>query len=502
MKRFFPSLLSKNGTRSDVVSGYFHTSSRLYPDNLVQPYRFILLCLLLIGCQPVSAQAARAHLTIKGPFTSLAEANNQCIKCHEQQAEDLRKSIHWTWQRKRTINGAIVLSSKDNDLSRFAIAPGNNPQACHRCHISSLPGSSLANDKSLNFINCLVCHDTTGLYTPGVQFSRLVSIARQAGRPSVRNCRTCHEQQCGLTPAGKKNIGAGDVHLQCYGFTCQQCHSSGGHHVMSRTMAVNPEQPQASGCASCHGQKPHTLARLNRHALLIACQSCHIPLYGDNQPRVISWNWYLGNSEYQLIGDDRAPLADVGFLLGAKIRPVYLWDDGSDTLYTRGDRAKPGKTTLLQGPGPRSPTSKIMPFSIEYGTQLQDRKFHYLLSPLLSGMQAPFWKNGTLAAAVAAGMQAIRLPYSGESATVTTIALRRINHGVKSADQALDCMDCHGSSALFNWQKLGYRHDPWADGRENRQTPPLTRTPPRISLPPVEESVLPVTPEMETMPSR
>ena len=463
---------------------------------------FLILHLILVLATVSDAGMIKDHQSIQGTFTSVAQVNNQCMECHKQQADDVRKSIHWRWQRQRIINGKTVLSSKDKDLSRFAVAAGSNIKVCHRCHISTLPASAATvAPPAATTINCLVCHDTTGRYKSGVHLDELEEIARKAGRASVRNCRICHERQCGLSP-NNHQTAAGDVHLQKYGFTCWTCHPGGGHHLFRRTMIRNPQRPEARGCASCHGQKIHTLARLNRHALLIGCQSCHIPVYGDKHPVVVSWNWPATDSSYNLYSRNNSVISSGGFLQGSEIRPLYLWDDGSDTLYTRGDRVQPGHITILQGPGPRSPTSKIMPFSIQYGIQLEDRKFHYLLSPLLARQRAPFWKTTELQEAVTAGMRAILLPYSGESSTAVTVSLRRINHGVKPVDKALDCMDCHGSASRFSWRKLGYRQDPWIGGRENRQPPPATMNTPSIGLPPVEESVLPVMPKIPVIPVR
>jgi len=64
---------------------------------------------------------------------------------------------------------------------------------------------------------------------------------------------------------------------------------------------------------------------------------------------------------------------------------------------------------------------------------------------------------------------------------------------VVQARETLDCMDCHGGLRDFAWQELGYREDPWQDqvemAPEEAPTPP-----PRMGMPPIEESVLPTFP--------
>lgn len=441
-----------------------------------------------------STVQAGAHASIPGPFTTSAEANQQCITCHETRADDLRKSIHWNWERERVVNGQTTRSQKATDLTRFALAAAANREACRRCHISTLPGGQqpVSQDPPTD-INCLICHDTTGTYQPEVQETELEKIVRAVGKPSARNCRSCHDQQCGLTPDTDKTITA-DVHLQRHGFTCQRCHPGNGHHEFKRTLAKTTGPTKTEGCASCHTQAPHLLARLNQHATLIGCQSCHIPEYGNNSPAVISWNRLLSDSKETTYQAGSKRLFDQGFILGQHVTPLYFWDNGSERAYTRGEKIQPEQTTLLQGPGPRTPASKIMPFTVQYGTQLYDSKYRYLISPKLSQAEAPFLNTEKRTLSIKEGMDAIRLPYSGQYGFTTTAGYRRLNHGVVAADKALDCMNCHGAGSMFNWQNLGYEKDPWASDSKQLKAPAIHENIPTIELPPIQESVLPVSP--------
>lgn len=36
---------------------------------------------------------------------------------------------------------------------------------------------------------------------------------------------------------------------------------------------------------------------------------------------------------------------------------------------------------------------------------------------------------------------------------------------VSSAEQALNCLDCHGDSGRLDWQQLGYQGDPMKSGK-------------------------------------
>jgi len=439
-----------------------------------------------------SALAIQPHADMNGPFTTAIEVNTQCIRCHENQAADLKKNVHWTWTRSRKIGNATILSRKMTDLSRFGIAAAVNPGACLRCHISTSPSTPVAADGITSVIDCLVCHDTTGTYRPGEQDADLEHIARTVGTPSPRNCRSCHERQCGLAPEAEL-LPTRDVHIERYGFTCQQCHPADGRHDLSRALESEPAPGQKQGCASCHGQAPHALSRLDQHALLIGCQSCHIPEYGTSGPVVISWNWLLSGNTTSTYQQENTLLTDRGLFLGQKIIPHYFWDDGTDMVYTRGTKIHPSQTTLLQGPGPRTPASKIMPFTVQYGTQLYDTKYRYLISPKLPRDKAPFFNGTDWDQIIIRGMNDVRLPYSGQYGFTTTVSRHRINHGVVSKDQALDCMDCHGSKTRFNWQQLGYERDPWT-GEQEHVSPPVNETMPTDELPPIRETILPVSP--------
>jgi hypothetical protein len=39
-----------------------------------------------------------------------------------------------------------------------------------------------------------------------------------------------------------------------------------------------------------------------------------------------------------------------------------------------------------------------------------------------------------------------------------------INHMVQASDEALGCMDCHGTGTRLDWEALGYEGDPMMSG--------------------------------------
>jgi len=431
----------------------------------------------------VPAHALQIHQQIQGAFATSRDVTGKCLECHSRQADDILHSIHWTWERQRMVNGKNIRYGKKEALTGFAIDIRSNPSRCLSCHISSSIQGINRDPADPADIDCIICHDTTGQYRrfarPVVdQKNNFLSIARQVGKPSPRNCITCHFSECGLTSPDQSSGGPrtralrmpSDVHMTAdgEGFSCRRCHEPGKKHSFVRAMPRRPDVLDAGqGCSTCHSAAPHKLDRLNRHTKTIACQTCHIPKYAVRTPVIISWNWLLTGKTsevFQQTADHRARLKDRnGFTLASEIEPVYRWDNGSDQVYQRGRRIQPGEVTPLQRPSDRSSASRIAPFRAVYGTQLYDAKYRYLISPLLSSKGVSLFSTADWNTVARQGMSALRLPYSGTFGFAPTVTYRRINHGVAPAAQALDCLDCHGRAGRMNWRELGYDQDPWQD---------------------------------------
>lgn len=431
------------------------------------------------------------HTDINGPFYSIAAVNTNCLSCHPGQGEVLNSSVHsaWTPSKKDSPSGTAITAN----LSRFGIAMEANRKICRRCHSSIPPDDKSEKNTILSPGNCLLCHNTTGRSVNTLSPDSLLHAARTVGKPTAQNCRLCHDNQCGLIP-NKKLLPPFDVHIDRYGFTCQRCHSSAGGHNFQRKRTASTPEDVNTGCGSCHTMRPHDLSRLNQHATLIGCQTCHIPEYGRIQPRVISWNWLLSEEIITTYQQGNKILTQGGFTLAQYVTPLYSWDNGAKVVYARGGKIQPSQTTVLQGPEPRTPESRIMPFSVQYGVQLYDRKYRYLISPQLPLEHAPFFTS-SWETTIREGMHKVKLPYSGQYGCITTVSFTRINHGVVPANQALDCMDCHNKGQTFDWQRLGYEKDPWSR-KQKPESINLPKKLPTITLPPIQESILPTVPPL------
>lgn len=458
----------------------------------------------LIEAGTATAAPPLAHTQIHGPFVTVQDVTAACLVCHPKQGEDILHSSHWTWKRQRLVDGEQQTFSKKNGLTTFAIAAGANPSQCLTCHISTNLLDERFDPTAPVNIDCLVCHDATGMYmrtTNGVaKEQNLEFIAQQVDKPRPQNCLICHGT--GPELAGQKihNGIERDVHLIGQGgsLTCQNCHPSEGQHRFQRELVSQPGAQQAKGCAVCHTETPHKQRQLNEHAEIINCETCHIPTYGTDNPALVGWNWISQGplTLYQKGGSTPAPLfMDNGTIQAHNMQPVYLWDDGSDSIYTRGKKTQKNGVTMLQTPSKRSAASKIAPFTVMQGTQLIDAKYRYLVSPELPADGTLQLSPAQIEEAATKGMQQLRLPFSGAVHFTTTMTYRRLSHGVTSTANTLGCMDCHGKQATMNWQALGYAMDPWGD--KEAAAVPITSQPNSeqnapLQLPPIEESTIPM----------
>lgn len=435
------------------------------------------LCWLFVS----PAAALEVHQNISGPFASPAEVAETCVDCHREQAIALLQSSHWTWVRQRIINGKSTLFGKKDSLTGFAIDVASNPERCMGCHVSVTRPEVNFDKPTPESVDCLVCHDTTGMYRrmnrgerEGGQSESLERMAREAGIPSPANCLSCHFTDCGLPVTERSGAFSSipvqipsDVHLTGLqpSLKCQDCHLKRNSHNLSRTMLNGTSTAATPGCISCHADPQHDSPVLNQHTAAIACQTCHITGTASRTPRLISWNWLMtgkANRLYYSTAGTRVLARDEnGITLARELEPVYMWDNGGDIIYTRGERIRPQEMTYLQHPDEKNTDAKITPFRVVYGTQLYDTKYRYLISPLLQATGAAFFAGSEWETIARQGMEAIILPFSGQYGFAPTAAYRRINHGVVPKGEALGCLDCHGSRAILPWQELGYSSDPW-----------------------------------------
>jgi len=456
---------------------------------------FTVSFLLLSG---MSFAAQDHSKLVNGPFKTGPEVTKSCLQCHSKQAGDFMKTPHWTWSVNQEVPGkGKVDLGKKNAVNNYCIALPSNYPRCTSCH-----AGYGWKDKSFDFskpenIDCLICHDTTGLYKKlpagsghgayqDTEFPPasgkiwkaldLEKIAKSVGTPSRKNCGACH-----FFGGGGDHIKHGDldsslggpnrtmdVHMATDGvnMNCITCHKTSNHVIPGKAMSVSATGGGITlNCTDCHTAKPHKKnADLNRHSERVACQTCHIPTFARTLPTKIWWDWSTaGKSDVAVTKDQYdQPLYDKqkgDFKWDKDVKPVYMWFNGSVDRYLIGEKMDPKQVTHLNYPrGDRKDkNAKITPFKVMKGKQPYDAVNNVFAVP---NLWAGYWKHWDWNKAIADGMADAGLAYGGKFDFAPTDMYWKVNHMVAPKAQALSCNDCHGKGGRIDWKALGYPGDP------------------------------------------
>jgi octaheme c-type cytochrome (tetrathionate reductase family) len=435
----------------------------------------------LIAClSALPALAADHSKFIKGPVETGSDVTKQCLQCHNDVAENLMQTPHWTWTREQVVGGKKVDLGKINAFNNFCTSTETNRVHCSECHV----GYGWR-DKSFDFsdktkVDCLVCHDTTGTYhkdgdnagevEEGVD---LLRVAQNVGKPVRYNCGACHFFGGGGDAVKHGDLDSSmefpdrslDVHMSPDGldFACQTCHQTEKHMISGANMATSPDGKGVFECTRCHDQAPHAESRLNQHTASVACQTCHIPRFAREERTQMDWDWSTAGQEVKMSSKANVTYRKtMGTLTWKKnVQPTYAWFNGKSGVYLRGEKMDPSKPTKLAYPlgGIKDPNSKIHPFKVHTGKQIYDSKNNILITAHVYGEDG-FWSTFDWASAAEIGMDSSGLPYSGEYGFAPTEMFWRIDHQVAPKEKALGCLDCHGDNGRMNWKELGYKGDP------------------------------------------
>jgi len=112
---------------------------------------------------PAMAAANHAEL-VQGPFQTGSDVTRACLQCHEQQASDFMKTVHWTWSSRQQAGGREFNLGKINAVNNYCIALPSNEPRCTSCHAGYGWKDASFDFGKAESVDCLVCHDTTGSY--------------------------------------------------------------------------------------------------------------------------------------------------------------------------------------------------------------------------------------------------------------------------------------------------------------------------------------------------
>ena len=434
-------------------------------------------------------------------FGSGPEVTQACLQCHTEAAGQIHRTKHWTWEFVNPANSQKL--GKKNVLNNFCISVPSNYAFCTSCHVGYGWKDANFDFKSERNVDCLVCHDTTGIYRklPGlagnpvvqdmelpagsgkiVKGIDLAKVAQKVGKSSRDNCGACHFFGGGGDGVKHGDMDSSlaapdrdlDVHMDASGldFTCGTCHKASSHDVagsrytptavdrkgaLVRGREGDDKRNQAT-CAACHDATPHkTDARLNHHAQKIACQTCHIPsIARGGVATKMSWDWSTAGQ----LDDKGQPILKKDakghviydskkgdFTLGENVVPEYAWFNGEVSYTLLGDKVAPaGQVTRINtlGGSPTDGKSMIWPMKVFRGQQPVDLVNQTLVTPHTAGNDdTAYWKNFGWEKAIASGMQVSGAPFSGKVGFVKTEMSWPITHMVAPKEKALGCVDCH-----------------------------------------------------------
>jgi hypothetical protein len=173
-------------------------------------------------------------------------------------------------------------------------------------------------------------------------------------------------------------------------------------------------------------------------------------------PTKLYWDWSTAGKlkdgqpfeEKDSAGTDVYMSIKGSFVWGKKLKPDYIWFNGTASHYLIGDTldpSKPVKINELYG-SYDDPDAKIYPVKIHRAKQIYDTENHYLIQPKTVSNKpgdGGFWREFNWERAAEEGMKQIHLPYSGHYGFVETEMYWPVNHMVSPKEQTVKCTECH-----------------------------------------------------------
>lgn len=467
------------------------------------------------------------HAGITGTFTTPAQVTAKCLTCHDGEGFQAMNSLHGMMPTlSPKVTNSPGLSQKLSEINTFCSYP--NPAmagaACLTCH----PTLGKFENVTAADIDCLACHndaykrswpgdpdpanhetvvdwqgtqktyipsdkdDATGEFyvnfnwaaMPGLTVSDLIQGVH---RPTTTTCLSCHAKAGGGDWTKRGDIGLNsanptssqDVHLASVanggaGLSCSDCHTPTNHQIPGRGIDLRPtEGGSVKTCVECHTGMDaggHAAAgrrsEPDRHAARVACQSCHIPVFGKGGATEMTRNWTLPHWNQALCGGQGAWAGEE--IKVANVAPDHVFFDGTSYIYKLGDVLRttvdPISGSLMQADANGS-INGILGISKLVPVKRHKSNMAVMSSGPDSGKVIPFdvvWQFKTGLADEAAERGKTYAGFSGSHEWKWLESEMAINHGVSPAASVAACTSCHhaGGNFLVTTQtkldKIGY----------------------------------------------
>jgi octaheme c-type cytochrome (tetrathionate reductase family) len=414
---------------------------------------------------------------VQGPFVTGSDVTRACIECHEDAGHEILQTTHWTWESQPyTLDGrdGPVTVGKKNTINNFCIGIQGNWAGCTSCHAGYGWDDANFDFSNQENIDCLVCHDNSGIYVKGaagipVEEVDLLAFPQSLWMPTRENCGGCHFNGGGGNAVKHGDLDETlyfppedvDVHMGKFDFLCTDCHQTQDHIIKGRSISVSLDNENQVYCTDCHNENLHDDERITAHVQSVACQTCHISVVATRDATKMYWDWSTAGSDE--IEESLHTYLKIkgGFVYSGNFVPEYRWYDGTASRYILGDEMNPTQSTPINYPNGdiNDPNSKLWPFKIHLAKQPYDAIFNTLLQPVTYG-EGGFWHEFDWDQALRLGSEIVGMEYSGEFDFAETEMYWPTTHMVKSAKDALTCDHCHGEEGRIDWESLGYYGDP------------------------------------------
>jgi hypothetical protein len=387
-----------------------------------------------------------------------------CETCHEGTAAKFLQTVHWKHASKVPNVQGIDQTKEWGMLNRsYTFCNGNDIvnnlketpataagktklSGCNTCH----PGNHVSDVGSTGpeaeaAIDCLVCHSQSYDYSKRKPYKaadgtivmgqdRTVEAALTVGKPTPKNCMTCHASAGGgfLIKRGFAFDAEHDAHA-AKGMSCVDCHKGQDHRIPT---GFDPNNWANDGlrlaCGDCHGDTPHHDPDYDAHVARVACQTCHIPTTGGAVAKDFT-RWDKNETGfYEPSTIKRAPQATT---------PVYAWFDGR--VLNEPHRIGPMATR-------KDKKARITPFKIYEGRAYYDRKTGALLTMDFGPPSA----TGDALAGVASAARTLGLKRYDPVPGWQTVYFA--NSHLVTRERALTCDQCHAPVGKLDFEALGY----------------------------------------------
>lgn len=297
-------------------------------------------------------------------------------------------------------------------------------------------------------------------------------------RPNRANCLACHAKAGGGDGVKRGDLSLAtiansdpnfDVHMNTSGadLDCQACHVFQNHRVIGKGSDLRPTDDMLRGsevsCMTCHSDKDtssgHDTNKINDHVARVACQTCHIPVYAKVATEIHrDWQTHHDGSPADGISGPGHPYTNKQ----SNLIPIYtFWNRLSDNALLGDDASRTYDSNLGT-----YPTSRPIGDVNDAGSKLYPFKYKSAFQPitvsdgrLIALDTLEYLKgSGDVDTAIQNGLVNMSYKADTEYTWVMTDTHQLLNHGINPASGALQCADCHGTSAQMDLQgELGYQ---------------------------------------------